>query len=222
MSAPRGSGSGSGSVAERPSADETYGEVWGQLVRASHDRHHEWRTPVLASTGLDGTPQARTVVLRRADAARGQLCFYTDRRSPKVHELRASPVASLVFWSRRLNWQLRLRVRIEVLEDGPVVESAWAAVGQSHSAGDYLSASAPGDPILAAAMPRCAEATLAGEELEDSPAASVTPEPGGLQGSSHFLAVLVATVESIDWLELSRAGHRRALFADGSAQWRVP
>ena len=36
-------------------------------------------------------PQARTVVLRHADAGQAVLQFYTDSRSPKVAELEARP-----------------------------------------------------------------------------------------------------------------------------------
>ena len=46
--------------------------IWTELQRATVDRHHEWRTPVLATSGLDGLPQARTVVLRAADATASQ------------------------------------------------------------------------------------------------------------------------------------------------------
>jgi pyridoxine/pyridoxamine 5'-phosphate oxidase len=56
--------------------------TWIELDRAVHDRHHEWRTPVLATVGEDGKPNARTVVLRQADAKLQSLQFYTDRRSP--------------------------------------------------------------------------------------------------------------------------------------------
>ena len=80
-----------------------------ELQRATTDRHHEWRTPVLATVGLDHTPQARTVVLRSAAAPLSQLQIFTDSRSPKVVELAALPQALLVFWSARLNWQLRVR-----------------------------------------------------------------------------------------------------------------
>ena len=40
--------------------------VWVELERAVHDRHHEWRTPALATVGKDGSPNARTVVRRHA------------------------------------------------------------------------------------------------------------------------------------------------------------
>ena len=83
--------------------------IWMELGRATQDRHHAWRTPVLATTGEDGLPHARTVVLREADANTAHLRFYTDGRSAKVSQLSYRPDALLVFWSKRLNWQLRVR-----------------------------------------------------------------------------------------------------------------
>jgi pyridoxamine 5'-phosphate oxidase len=89
--------------------------AWLELERATRDRHHEWRMPVLATIGKDGSPNARAVVLRHADAKLQNLQFYTDRRSPKIAELTHQPAAILVFWSERLNWQLRVQVSMEVL-----------------------------------------------------------------------------------------------------------
>ena len=90
--------------------DHLIHSIWQELARATQDRHHAWRTPVLATLGVDGAPQARTVVLRHADAGQAVLHIYTDSRSPKVAELDAAPQVSLVFWSKRLSWQLRVRV----------------------------------------------------------------------------------------------------------------
>ncbi len=207
---------------DRLPAHEISGQVWLQLARASLDRHHEWRTPVLASTGLDGIAQARTVVLRQVDSAAGHLLFYTDRRSPKVPELRAVPAAMLVFWSRRLSWQLRVRVRIDIAQDGPLVASAWAAVAQSPSAGDYLSGTAPGARLPAATVtPEVSEGPDRVQPAEPHGIPTVSA-PEALPARPHHLAVLSATVQSIDWLELSRSGHRRALLTDGAVQWLVP
>lgn len=173
--------------------------VWMELGRATQDRHHEWRTPVLATVGNDGLPNARIVVLRHADAAQTRLQIYTDSRSPKISELTTQPTAVLVFWSKRLSWQLRVRVNMTVQMTGQEVDAVWERVSQSAAAGDYLSLSAPGD-------------ALAGE-----PAAQV---PG--TGKHHHLAVLTAQVQDIGWLELARSGHRRALFGAGNWQWLVP
>ena len=172
--------------------------IWVELERASQDRHHEWRTPVLATVGKDGVPNARTVVLRHADPKLCSLQIYTDSRSPKVAELIHDPTAMLVFWSKRLNWQLRARVGICVQTTGQPIEVVWERVSQSAAAGDYLSPSAPGD-----ALP--VEAAV----------------PGDTAGK-HHLAILVAQVQQIDWLELRRDGHRRASLDANSWEWRVP
>lgn len=72
-------------------------QIWKELGRASQDRHHAWRTPVLATTGQDGTVNARTVVLRSVDQAGQTLQFFTDQRSPKVAEIANEPKAMFVF-----------------------------------------------------------------------------------------------------------------------------
>ena len=172
--------------------------IWTELQRATQDRHSQWRTPVLATVGKEGAPDARTVVLRHADAKLSRLHIYTDNRSPKVAELADQPNAMLVFWSKRLNWQLRVRVHMSVQTTGPQVDAVWARVSQSAAAGDYLSPSAPGDRLPGAPAP---------------PRDSIHP---------HHLAILVAQVQEIDWLELARSGHRRALVGADTWEWRVP
>ncbi len=169
--------------------------IWTELQRATVDRHHEWRTPVLATTGRDGLPQARTVVLRGADAKALQLTFFTDSRSPKVAELQVTSCAALVFWSKRLSWQLRVRVSTQVYTAGALVDAAWSRVSQSAAAGDYLASQAPGSALHA---------------LADQ-------EPG-----AHHLAVVTARIEHLDWLELVREGHRRARLTPDTIEWLVP
>lgn len=171
--------------------------LWAELRRASRDRHHEWRTPVLATVGADGLPQARTVVLREADSAGGSLRVYTDRRSPKVVELRRAPAATLVFWSTRRNWQLRVRCVGTVDASGPVAEAAWARVKDAPSAQDYLQPAAPGQALAATA---------------DTAAAT----------ADHHLAVITLEVLEMDWLELARTGHRRARVTAAGVSWLVP
>jgi general stress protein 26 len=172
--------------------------IWAELQRAVNDRHHEWRTPVLATIGTDGLPEARTVVLRQADAKLASMAFYTDSRSPKVAELMATPHASMVFWSKRLSWQLRVRVNVRVRTSGPEVDEVWTRMCQSPAAGDYLSATAPGAAL---------------------PDASTPPAPAGLQ---HHLSIVNMQVLAMDWLELARTGHRRAALTAAGFEWRVP
>jgi len=207
------------SMPEVIGSDEITPQIWVQLQRASVDRHHEWRTPVLASIGLDGTVQARTVVLRRVDIEAKRLLFYTDRRSPKVLELKANPAATLVFWSRRLSWQVRAQVNTQILDAGPLVDSAWDSVVQSPSAGDYLSSAPPGAALHATPDNSAAPAPPVAAE---TPAGLDGSQPPVLYSGTHHLAVVCADVLAIDWLELSRAGHRRALLTTGAPQWLVP
>jgi pyridoxamine 5'-phosphate oxidase len=177
--------------------------LWQELTRAPHDRHHDWRTPVLASQGIDQTgPQARTVVLRHADAALWSLRVFTDARSPKCAEIMAQPLVQLAFWSKRLNWQLRVSAQAAVETAGEEVNAAWERIRQSRASADYLSALPPGFA------------------MSDNPSLTQTDDDV-LRG--HHLAVLSFKVISMDWLALSPDGHRRArLTPNAPLEWLVP
>ena len=168
--------------------------LWQQLDAAMTERGHEWRTAVLATVQGDGA-DARSVILREVIAAERRLVFYTDRRAAKVGQLLAHPRATLVVWSRALGWQLRCRVRLSLEMTGLSVTSRWAKVRLTPAAQDYLAPTAPGTPL---------------------PASGGTPSP--VSAREHF-AVVSAAVESIDWLELNRDAHRRAVFDAGGARW---
>jgi len=176
-------------------------QIWKELGRASLDRHHEWRTPVLASADADGLPDARTVVLRQVNAGAGLLTFYTDSRSPKVAQLQAQAQAMLVFWSARLSWQLRVRVACSVITSGPEVEALWQGVSQSAAAGDYLSPLPPGALL---------------------PPGSGMADVANASAPTHSFALLRAQVLQMDWLELSRDGHRRAQLSANTWVWLTP
>ncbi len=173
-------------------------QIWVELGRASQDRHHAWRTPVLATVADDGLVNARTVVLRSVDAATHTFQIYTDARSPKVSELVNQPNAQFVFWSSRLNWQLRVRVNISVKTIGTEVDAVWQRIKQSAAAGDYMGPSAPGTKLLSSS------------------------ETQPMNTREHHLAVLTAQVLKMDWLELGRNGHRRAKLTADSWEWLTP
>lgn len=172
-------------------------ELWHQLGVATADRQHGWRTPVLATA--DGQrADARTVVLREADPTNRRLLFYTDRRSAKLAQLTIHPDGTLVMWCATLGWQLRCRVRLALEAAGPTTSARWARVELSASAQDYLSPLPPGTPL--------------------------GTEPSVPQGGSTHdnFAVVTATVVSMDWLDLHRDGHRRALFDEQAPRWVQP
>lgn len=169
--------------------DNLVTKVWQELTRATNDRHHEWRTPALASIGVDGTPQVRSIVLRHADPALWTLQAYTDSRSPKYQELITCGRAQLMFWSKRRRWQLRVTVEASVHNDGKIVDIAWSRMHDSKSSKDYLSHLAPGSVIAINHVNKaCSSRSV----------------------NNHYLAVLCFQVVSMDWLELGKDLHRRA------------
>ena len=72
--------------------------MWSLLVRASDDPGDPFRTPALATIGNAG-PSVRTVVLRDVIAGLGRLVCYSDRRSPKIADLRQNPRAEWLFYN---------------------------------------------------------------------------------------------------------------------------
>jgi hypothetical protein len=180
--------------------------VWTELDRAVRSRPttpggaHAWRRAALATVDADGAPQVRSVVLRDLRADARELLVYTDARSPKVDQIRHEPRGQLLCWSDALGWQLRLQVRLAAETSGLDVTARWARIRHSPAAHDYLSPLPPG-AVLGAA-----------------PAAATPPA----DHPRESFAVLTATVEAIDWLELHARGHRRARFDAQGAAWLVP
>lgn len=171
--------------------------MWLALQRATQDRHHGWRMPVFASMGLDGVPQARTLVLRHIDPALWQLTSTPTAAATRCWSSKKSPQGSAVFWRKRLGWQLRLQAGVAVRTQGPEVAAAWCRVKQSPSAGDYLSLAAPGSALQPEADP-----------------------PGSSE--HHHLALLLLQVTSMAWLAFAPSGHRRAVMTPSTLDWRVP
>lgn len=162
--------------------------IWQELTRAPHDRHHAWRTPVLASIGLDGTPQARTLIIRSANSESWMLSAFTDRRSSKCEELKAHPAAQLVFWSQKLNWQLRVSASASIITDEELIDTTWQKVSQSKTSKDYLNVNAPSSMISSEAAEK--------NSL--------------LESENHQFAIIQLKIIQLDWLELNREGHSRA------------
>ena len=179
------------------SLDKIENAVWHQLEAATTDKGHDWRTPVLATVNGDAA-DARTVVLREVAVREKQLLFYTDERAGKVHQLLNHPHGTIVMWSHRLGWQLRCRVRLTLEVSGLAASSRWARIRLTPSAQDYLSPLPPGAPL-----------------------ADVLHAGSGAVARDYF-AVISAEVEAVDWLELHRDGHRRAIFDAEGARWVQP
>jgi pyridoxamine 5'-phosphate oxidase len=186
-------------------------QAWTLLVRGGADRKSPLHTPVVASVDGDGLPQARVMVLRKADPAAATLRFHTDARSPKVLQLDGKPVSVLAYHPGE-NIQLRLTGRARIGTDDPAVDGIWDQ-STLFARRCYLAQAAPGTPLTgpASGLPEWIE----GQQPTADQIAPARPN----------FAVLWVDVTAIDWLHLANSGHRRAMFraVDGWAgEWIAP
>ncbi len=155
------------------------------LTRAANDRNAgALRWPVMASVASDGGADARMLVLRRFDRGGRRLELHTDRRAPKTAQLAAAPSCALVFFDARSSVQLRVRGSAKVHSGNEAARTAFNRAPE-RSLQDYRGAP-PGARLEADA-------------------------PSSKDAWSNFAAIEI-TIETVDWLKLSRDGHER---------WRV-
>lgn len=171
------------------------------LVRATKDRRHAFRTPVICTVDAqDGTPRARTVVLRHADPGALVLGCHTDRRAAKVREIEREPMVAWLFYDAKARVQIRVRARAVVHLEGAEFERAWERSAPM-SRRCYLAPHEPGTPSDGPS------ANLPDDALDSDPGAERSEE-----GKANFALVRTRAVE-MDWLWLRHDGHRRAGFA---------
>ena len=183
------------------------------LEAAAGNRTSPARFLALATVGLGGSPQARTVMLREFHAESHELTIHTDLRTPKVEEMRRTPGAQCVFWDPSRELQLRLSGDVSVHGGDELARVAWEGVDLAGRF-SYLTDSPPSGDI---------DRPTSGREGMDGRVP--TPEEAAF-GWDNF-AVLVLKLKEIDWVLLDNAGHRRAKFAFDDhglmeATWLIP
>ncbi|MBO83968.1 MAG: pyridoxamine 5'-phosphate oxidase [Deltaproteobacteria bacterium] len=180
-------------------------DIWALWSRATVDTRSPFRTPTIATVGLDGTPEARTVVLRDAQQAERRLVLHSDSRAGKVRALRRHPTLAWHFWNPRHRLQVRASGPARLHRIGPVVDTAWAALSV-HQQRTYAASPAPGTPLEAP-----------GDGLPDLELAA--------SGRDHF-CVIEGIIQRIDILQLRRGGHRRCVLqwvgSEWTTRWVVP
>jgi pyridoxine/pyridoxamine 5'-phosphate oxidase len=190
--------SGTGDPARLPSfyndLDETLAESWGLIARGVQDRRSPFHHPTLATLGADGRPRLRTLILRGCDAPGRTLRLHTDARSEKVSEIRQDPRVGLHFYDPTAKIQLRIDGSATLNTDNAIADAAWAG-SRLMSRQCYGIAPGPGTAIDAA----------------DAFALPETSDAGTAPGRANFCSITIR-IESLEWLYLAVAGHRRALF----------
>lgn len=187
-------------------------QLWLELERAVTEPGHPFRTPVLGTSNLFECSM-RVVVLRRADAAKRQLVAYSDARAQKVHQLKLCEQVHWLFHDPPRRTQLRVSAGMMVHQGDAIAREHWQALPLA-ARRNYCANLPPGTDLHApgdAIAPELKQPSVTKQQLE--------------VGYENF-AVLVATVDQIDWLQLGEETHTRAVFnwsATGwSGLWLVP
>lgn len=181
--------------------------AWALLARGAVDRRCAAHTPTLATVDA-GQPSLRTVVLRGCEASTRELLIHTDRRSPKIAQLRQEPGCALHVYDAAQNLQLRVRALAQLHVDDALAAARWSA-SRASSREVYGSPWSPGRPV-------------------DDPRAAVDQLRGRSEAEQRAnFAVLVLQVMEMDVLLLAASGHLRARFAwdatgQATAGWVVP
>lgn len=179
--------------------------VWQCLAEGAGPGLSPFTMWQLATVGLDGAPQVRTVILRGIARNAGTLVLHTDLRSAKVAELRREPRVSLVVSDLPNFRQIRIEGRATIHAADEVTRAAWAA-NRPHSLILYQTPYAPGTPV-------------------DAPeSAHVASGADPAAGYVNFAVVDVA-LTCIEYLDISSGAHRRAVFplTDAKpAHWVAP
>lgn len=185
-----------------------FSSIWTELSSAASDRRHGFHVGTVATVAEDGSPRARSVVLRGVDAERGALRFHTDIRSPKVGEIACRPRVAWHFYAPERTLQVRLLGVAHCAASGAATDLAWSESPLS-SRRCYLAPAAPG-AVAPGPSPNLPEAVRGRRPTEAESEA----------GRGRFSTV-VTIVSEIDWLSLASGGHRRARFERKPGHGRV-
>ncbi|MDR9774100.1 pyridoxamine 5'-phosphate oxidase family protein [Rhizobium hidalgonense] len=167
--------------------------TWRELEAAAANPQSGFRFLNLCSVDAEARPQARMVVLRRADRSLRLLEFHTDMRSPKWQELSANPHATILGFWPQTQLQFRLQGTVERhAAGGDQADAAWGKLStwtrMTYAGGP------PGDER--------------GFDTIDEAALSRPVDEA--EGKPHF-GLLIFRVRTLDWFQLRRQGNRRAL-----------
>ena len=185
-------------------------ECWDRLITGAVKSRTPFHTPSIA-TLHQGEVNLRTVVLRKTLATERELRFHTDIRSPKWQDLSQNPSISALFYDAVDRIQLRVKGKVVLHHTNEITAEAWQKTSLS-SRKCYLTLFSPSS---------FTEESTSGltDDIEHENFTLAESE----SGYSNF-GIVSIHVQSIDWLWLNHAGHRRAYFdyEQGVNSWMIP
>ena len=185
-------------------------DCWDRLVTGAIKSRTPFHTPSIA-TLHQGEVNLRTVVLRKTLPTERELRFHTDIRSPKWQELSQNPSISALFYDAVDRIQLRVKGKAVLHHTNEITAEAWQKTSLS-SRKCYLTLFSPSS---------FSEESTSGltDDIEHENFTLAESE----SGYTNF-GIVSIHVQSIDWLWLNHAGHRRAYFdyKKGMNSWLIP
>ena len=195
--------------------DASFAEAWNVVAAGVTDRNSPAHTPTVGTIDADGTPKLRIMILRAVSRDSRSLRFHTDARSDKTAQLQHDTAASILVYDPAAKAQIRLSGRAHITAQGDVADTAWSG-STPFARRCYMAEAAPGTPVAqpSSGLPEWIE----GKQ----------PEEEQLANYRGNFAALMFQVDSIEWLYLANAGHRRAKWHWDQTQnlwlgnWLVP
>lgn len=187
------------------SLPELLQDSWQLLSQGAEPTRHPFHTPTVA-TGQKDEFSVRIIVLRATTIAERQLTFYTDIRTPKIRDLRENPRMVWHFYDPSEKVQIRATGKARIHHQDELSQTIWQTIPVRNRK-DYCALQAPGIVVenSQAAIPPIFKAEALSIEKTD-------------YGYQNF-AVVITTIEALDWLHLSREEHQRARFSWQKGQW---
>ena len=155
-------------------------EALKTIQRGTVDRKSTFKLPTLSSS-IDNKVFQRIVVARRYIEHDQSLIIYTDHESQKYHQLKTNPSCSLLFWDPKKRLQVQVAGVASFLDDKL---DYWDKLNENQKK-DYVINPLPGTEISSA-------------------------DNYNYDSAEHRFEVISIHFKTLDVLELSPDGHRRA------------
>jgi pyridoxamine 5'-phosphate oxidase len=187
-------------------------DAWAMLMRGAARFNDPFHWPALGTTAKEGVRQ-RTVILRQLILPERILVCHTDARAEKVGEILNSEKVSWLFYHPKRKVQLRISGPATLHADNQFADEQWAAT-KITSRLNYCAATPPGTPV-----------DKPSSGLPDFLLNKVPTIFESEIGRKNFMAI-AGQIDSMDWLNLSALGNRRARFDWDEkrldATWLIP
>ena len=197
---------------KRQSLEAELSGIWKMLQRGVARFNDPFHSPVLGTVD-QGKSALRTVILRQFRLTERVLVCHTDSRANKVREMSNQADVCWLFYHPKKKVQLRISGPATLHTDDRFADEQWAAT-KIPSRLNYCAVEPPGTYL-----------ELPSSGLPDFLLNKVPTLINTESGRKNFM-VIAGQIKSLDWLQLSILGNRRARFdwtpAGLQATWLVP